>query len=110
MIDPDCMTPDELATWKEQAELVRTQFARGGTMDPCFDCLIPFSREMAAQGRCNGTPGRHETKPRVSTDPRQIARRDTIRERRRAYFAARHLARKALDRESAGGVGSAPTG
>lgn len=110
MIDPACMTPDELENWRDQAELVRSRFTRGGTLDPCFDCLVPFSREMAAQGRCNGTPGRRETKPRTSTDPRQIARRDIVRERRRAYFAARHLARKALARESMGAVGSGPTG
>lgn len=79
MNDPACMTPDELATWRDQAERFRLWFARNGTLDPCADCTMAFHLEMTAQDRCNGQPGRVETKPRTSTDARQIARREQQR-------------------------------
>lgn len=53
------MEPDELATWTEAAEALRTIWGhkRQGTLDACTDCTVAFSAEMMAQGRCNGIPG-----------------------------------------------------
>ena len=50
--DPACMSTDELAGWRAQAE-----HDKPSTEDPCADCTIAFHLEMRAEGHCNGIPG-----------------------------------------------------
>lgn len=101
-VERPCMTEDELALWRLQAEYVR-KWGATNTDDPCFDCTLVFAEEMRAIGRCNGTPGVAEpTEPMDLSEARRSSRRESnkrcqqrwrerhreqITERRRAYFA-----------------------
>lgn len=78
----DCMTPDELALWRESA-------VRGGGQTPCVDCPAAFRRAESEAGRCRLSPLRvfNGRGRRYATDAERLeARRATWRlsKRRRA--------------------------
>jgi len=47
----DCMTPDELALWREGAAMVARQTGYE-TKKPCADCPLSFRLEEYRAGRC----------------------------------------------------------
>ena len=117
--DPACMTADEYALWLEGANCLR-QWFRVPMTDPCADCVPAFAAEQDAIGRCNGTPG----VSRMITQGRKLAsseavresnraaqarwrerNQEAIRERRRGYFAERHLRRNAVAEPRTGTLG-----
>lgn len=82
----DCMTPEELALWREN------QNARNRGERPCIDCPAWFAAAALALGRCNGRPvqnGRPRSEPKVVEVPLPVLlRREYNREWMRRYRAA----------------------
>lgn len=77
------MTEEEWSDW--QSAHSRIPWAHVRVASPCRDCLVPFHRQMQAEGRCDGFPGSSSPVP------------DTPQ---RAYW--REASRRALARREAG--------
>ncbi len=64
MTSYDCMTPEELALWRQESAWYKTQ-------TPCVDCPMWFHLQEKAAGRCDrspiqpGRPHRPQTSPNV---------------------------------------------
>lgn len=58
---PDCMTAADYSDWRrfnEKIPLTTAGAENKRAERPCEDCPLPYSLEMRAEGKCNGTPGK----------------------------------------------------